>query len=54
LDQLCAHLLEHELARVKLPEELVLIDSLPTNAGGKVDKNALRDHVAKELAGRRG
>ncbi len=54
LDQLCTHLLEHELARVKLPEELVLIDALPTNAGGKVDKAALRDHVAKELAGRQG
>ncbi|WP_353809414.1 fatty-acid--CoA ligase FadD5 [Agromyces sp. SYSU T00194] len=37
------------LARYKLPKDLVIIDALPRNAGGKVLKTVLRDRLA-ELA----
>jgi non-ribosomal peptide synthetase component E (peptide arylation enzyme) len=52
LAELCRHLRDHNLATVKLPERLVVVDSLPVNAGGKVDKNALREQVSKELTHR--
>ncbi|WP_281881930.1 fatty-acid--CoA ligase FadD5 [Agromyces rhizosphaerae] len=37
------------LARYKLPKDLVIVDALPRNAGGKVLKTVLRDRLA-ELA----
>lgn len=51
LDALCTFLRGHRIAVEKLPEDLVLTDELPTSAGGKIDKAALRDGV---LAGRGG
>lgn len=51
LDALCTFLRGHRIAVEKLPEDLVLTDELPTSAGGKIDKAALRDGV---LAGRVG
>ena len=43
-----AHLLEHGLARFKLPERLVLRDALPRTASGKVQKSPLRDELRAE------
>jgi 2,3-dihydroxybenzoate-AMP ligase len=41
----------HGVARFKLPERLELVDELPLTKVGKVDKKALRAHVAGRLAG---
>jgi acyl-CoA synthetase (AMP-forming)/AMP-acid ligase II len=49
---ICAFLCEREVAVVKLPEELVLVAALPTNAGGKIDKAQVREHAVKELQSR--
>lgn len=46
---LCAFLRDREVAVVKLPEELVLVDALPTNAGGKIDKARVRETAVEEL-----
>ena len=48
LASLCAFLEERRLARFKLPERLVLRDTLPRNAIGKVLKTALRDALLAE------
>ena len=45
LDDLCSFLLDRQLAKAKLPERFIVLDELPTNAGGKVDKALLRDIV---------
>jgi 2,3-dihydroxybenzoate-AMP ligase len=37
------------VARYKLPEHLVLTDSLPATKVGKVDKKALRADIARRL-----
>lgn len=50
LRELCEFLLERELAKYKLPEELLLLETLPTNAGGKVDKGSLRALAAERLS----
>lgn len=50
LKELCAFLLERELAKYKLPEELLLLETLPTNAGGKVDKGSLRALAVERLS----
>jgi acyl-CoA synthetase (AMP-forming)/AMP-acid ligase II len=52
LDDLCSFLLDRHLATTKLPERLIVLDELPTNAGGKVDKALIRDIAIKDLAGR--
>ncbi len=39
--------LEPSLARFKLPKDLVVVDALPRNAGGKVVKPELRERVTK-------
>lgn len=49
---LCAFLREREVAVVKLPEELVLVPTLPTNAGGKIDKAQVRERAVRELRSR--
>ncbi len=49
LDEIVSFLLERGLAKVKLPERLELVDSLPLTASGKVRKNLLRDEVARKL-----
>lgn len=43
LDELTAHLRDHEIASYKLPERLDYLDALPRNPVGKVVKPELRD-----------
>jgi cyclohexanecarboxylate-CoA ligase len=45
LDDLRAHLLEHGLARFKLPSRLEVRAELPRTASGKVQKSPLRDEI---------
>jgi cyclohexanecarboxylate-CoA ligase len=45
LDELRAHLLEHGLARFKLPSRLEVRNDLPRTASGKVQKAPLRDEI---------
>lgn len=52
LDGLCAFLRDREVAVVKLPEELVLVPTLPTNAGGKIDKAQVRKEALQDLRSR--
>jgi non-ribosomal peptide synthetase component E (peptide arylation enzyme) len=54
LPELCRHLRDLQLATFKLPEQLIMVDSLPVNAGGKVDKAVLREHAVRELSRRVG
>ena len=42
LDELIAHLRDHEIASYKLPERLEYVDALPRNPVGKVVKPDLR------------
>jgi malonyl-CoA/methylmalonyl-CoA synthetase len=39
--------LEASLARFKLPRKVFLLDELPRNAMGKVQKNILREHYGR-------
>jgi 2,3-dihydroxybenzoate-AMP ligase len=41
-----------EVARFKLPEELVTVAELPVTKLGKIDKKALRADITRRLAGR--
>jgi acyl-CoA synthetase (AMP-forming)/AMP-acid ligase II len=41
---------EHHLETVKLPERLEVLDELPLNAAGKVDKHALRARLSAATA----
>ena len=43
--------LNENLARFKHPKDLVIIDELPRNAGGKVVKPRLRDAYGSKDAG---
>jgi acyl-CoA synthetase (AMP-forming)/AMP-acid ligase II len=52
LPELVAFLEQHKLARQKFPEHLVLVESFPRNAAGKVLKHVLRAQIAAELASR--
>jgi acyl-coenzyme A synthetase/AMP-(fatty) acid ligase len=45
-DDLIAHCRQH-MARHMVPREIVVIDSLPTNAHGKVVKSILRNQTAQ-------
>ena len=45
LSQINDYLLEKGLAKFKLPEKLLIIDSLPRNPLGKVQRNELEEHV---------
>jgi non-ribosomal peptide synthetase component E (peptide arylation enzyme) len=49
LEEIVSFLLDRGLAKVKLPERLELVESLPMTASGKVRKNALRQDVARKL-----
>jgi cyclohexanecarboxylate-CoA ligase len=51
LDEVRAHLLEHGVARFKLPERLVLRDALPRTASGKVQKAPLRAELRASVDG---
>ena len=42
LEQMSAFLLERGLSKRKLPEQLELVEALPRNASGKIEKRALR------------
>lgn len=46
LEGVVAFLVDQQVAKYKLPEQLELRDDLPRGAGGKVTKNALRDELA--------
>ncbi|BBY40130.1 cyclohexanecarboxylate-CoA ligase [Mycobacterium mantenii] len=48
LNDLTAFLDAQGLAKFKFPEQLVLVDELPTNPGGKVDKGRLHQLVAAQ------
>lgn len=37
------------IARFKLPEKLVLLDTMPTTKVGKIDKKALREDIRNRL-----
>jgi 2,3-dihydroxybenzoate-AMP ligase len=43
------HLTTHGVARYKLPDRLIVLDALPTNAVGKIDRVALRARAAREV-----
>ncbi len=50
LDSLNEFLLsERKIAKFKLPERLELVDAFPLTAVGKVNKNALRDMIARKI-----
>ena len=49
LPELTSFLLEQGISKVKLPEHLVLVDDLPTNAGGKIDKANIQKFVIDRL-----
>ena len=42
LEELCAYLLEHEIAKTKLPERLELVDEMPLTPTRKIIKGRLR------------
>jgi non-ribosomal peptide synthetase component E (peptide arylation enzyme) len=48
LTELCGFLEEHGLAKFKFPEQLLVVDELPTNPGGKVDKVVLQSKVVAQ------
>ena len=49
LPAIVAWLTERRMARQKLPERLILLDELPRNASGKVQKFRLRDLARASL-----
>ncbi len=49
LEEIVSFLQERGMAKVKLPERLEVVDSLPMTPSGKVRKNLLRDDVARKL-----
>jgi len=44
------HALDGRLAKFKMPKRVFVVDELPRNAMGKVQKNILRDTYAKIYA----
>ncbi|MEN8161326.1 MAG: AMP-binding protein [Myxococcota bacterium] len=46
-EEMVAFLAEQRLARQKLPEQLELVDEVPRNASGKIEKKALRERFAR-------
>lgn len=51
---LAAYLAQAGLARQKFPERVELVEDLPRTASGKVQKNLLRDMIARKLAAEAG
>lgn len=41
---------EKQLSRIYRPEAVLVVDTLPENAVGKVDRNALARRVANEIS----
>ncbi len=50
LPDLCDYLLGRQIAKWKLPERIELVQELPRNAGGKIDKQQLRERAAQLAA----
>ncbi len=50
LEDLTSFLLEQGIAKVKLPEYILVVDAIPINAGGKVDKSELRQLAIENIA----
>jgi len=46
-EEMVAFLTEQRLSRRKLPEQLELVDTVPRNAAGKIEKRALRERFAR-------
>ena len=46
LEELCGFLVERGLSKRKFPERLEIVDALPRNPAGKVEKRQLRDRFA--------
>ena len=51
LDELLRDLRSREVSKENLPEDLVVLDRLPRNSGGKVAKQALREHARSRAGG---
>lgn len=51
LDGLTRHLAEQGLSKKKWPEHLLVVDAMPVNANGKIDKKALARRVGQIRAG---
>ena len=47
-DEMVAHLLDQDLMKQKIPEQLEHVDALPRNASGKVLKKDLREPYWKD------
>jgi 2,3-dihydroxybenzoate-AMP ligase len=54
LDEIRASMEESGVARFKLPERLIIVEELAVTNVGKVDKKALRAHIASRLEEERG
>lgn len=50
VDEVRQYLLDNDVAIQKTPERVVVVDSLPTTATGKIQKNVLRDTVKDMMA----
>jgi acyl-CoA synthetase (AMP-forming)/AMP-acid ligase II len=46
-EEMVAFLAGHRLARQKIPEQLEIVDAVPRNAAGKIEKRALRERFAR-------
>jgi acyl-CoA synthetase len=51
LDMLTRHLAEQGLSKKKWPEHMMVIEAMPVNANGKIDKKALSLRAGQNLAG---
>ena len=54
LDEIRASMEQFGVARFKLPERLMIVEELAVTNVGKVDKKALRAHIASQLEEERG
>jgi cyclohexanecarboxylate-CoA ligase len=45
-EELVAYLKSRQLMRQKIPEQLEIVDAVPRNAAGKIQKQALRERYA--------
>jgi non-ribosomal peptide synthetase component E (peptide arylation enzyme) len=49
LEQLCEYLLQHGLAKFKLPEKIMVCENLPRNPLNKVQRFKLQEQLAQQL-----
>ncbi|HEU4656055.1 MAG TPA: AMP-binding protein [Capillimicrobium sp.] len=52
LDEIADFLITREVAKQKIPEDLAIVDDLPKNAAGKVQKTILRERSRERVADR--